>query len=102
MHRERGRSGKSGGLHSGEDASMKRERDPYVRGSRLKHSTESTLRHLAEMYGQNELKQAAEVARENARRCLEAADAKAAEKRVRKEQRASTAAGRAYAAPGRP
>jgi hypothetical protein len=30
-----------------------------------------------------------------ARRCLEAADAKAAEKRVRKEQRASTAAGRA-------
>ena len=48
---------------------MKRDRDPYVRGSMLKHSTESTLRHLAEMYGQNELKQAAEVARENARRC---------------------------------
>jgi hypothetical protein len=79
-------------VHVGEDVSMKRDRDPYVRGSMLKHSTESTLRHLAEMYGQNELKQAAEVARENARRCLEAADAKAAERRVRKEQRASTAA----------
>jgi hypothetical protein len=74
---------------------MKRDRDPYVRGSMLKHFTESTLRHLAEMYKQNELKQTAEVARENARRCLEAADAKAAEKRVRKEQRASTAAARA-------
>ena len=82
---------------------MKRERDPYVRGSRLKHSTESTLRHLAEMYGQNELKQAAEVARENARRCLEAADAKAAENRVRKkEERASTAAIVRNAAVGRP
>jgi hypothetical protein len=81
---------------------MKRDRDPYVRGSRLKHSTESTLRHLAEMYGQNELKQAAEVARENARRCLEAADALAAEKRVRKEQRASTAQVVHNAAPGRP
>jgi hypothetical protein len=46
------------------------------------------------MYRQNELKQAAEVARENARRCLEAADAKAAEKRVRKEERASTVANR--------
>jgi hypothetical protein len=63
---------------------MKRDRDPYVRGSRLKHYTESTLRHLAEMYGQNEFKQAAEVARENARRCLEAADAKAAERRMRR------------------
>ena len=62
---------------------MKRQRNPYVRGSRLKHSAEATLRHLAEMYEQNELKQAAEVASENARRCLEAADAKAAEKRVR-------------------
>jgi hypothetical protein len=80
-------------VHAGEDLSMKRDRDPYVRGSMLKHSPESTLRYLAEMYGQNELKQAAEVAR--ARRCLEAADAKAAEKRVRKEQRASIAAGRA-------
>jgi hypothetical protein len=56
-----------------------------VRGSTLKHSTESTLRHLAEMYGRNELKQAAEVARENTRRYLEAADAKAAEKAARKE-----------------
>jgi hypothetical protein len=92
MHREWGRSKSRVVVHAGEDVSMKRDRDPYVRGSMLKHSTESTLRHLAEMYGQNELKQAAEVARENARRCLEAADAKAAERRVRKEQRASTAA----------
>src|SRR5215510_12460342 len=92
MHREWGPN-KSGGRYAG-DVGMKRDRDPYVRGSMLKHSTESTLRHLAEMYRQNELKQAAEVARENARRCLKAADAKAAERRVRKEQRASTAAKR--------
>jgi hypothetical protein len=68
---------------------MKRDRGPYVRQSDLNHEGEPSLRYMAEMWAKNaqRFEQKAAVARENARRYLEAADARAAEKLARKERR---------------
>ena len=76
---------------------MKRDRGPYPSEYTLKASSEPTLRYLAEMYAKRaeEHEREAAIARENAKLCLEAADARAAEKRARKEaRRASRTEGR--------
>jgi hypothetical protein len=68
---------------------MKRERNPYVREYALKHLTEPSLRDLADMYTETaeQHEREAAIARENARHCLEAAEARAEEKRAKKEAR---------------
>jgi hypothetical protein len=72
---------------SDKDATMKCE--PYVTQGDLDHQGEPGLRHLANVYAKRaaEHELEAAIARENARQCLEAAEARAAEKRTRKEQR---------------
>jgi hypothetical protein len=71
------------------DAIMQRERTRHPLPSMLRHQGEPTLRYLAEMCTKRAevLKQEAAIERERARRYLEAADARAAEKRTRKEAR---------------
>ena len=70
---------------------MRRERNPYVREYALKHSTEPSLRDLAGIYTETaeRLEREAAIARENARHCLEAAEARAEEKRAKKEARSN-------------
>lgn len=59
---------------------MKRDRDPYVRQSDLKQG-EPFLRYMAALYIEEaeKLEAKAAIARENARRCLEAAERRATE-----------------------
>jgi hypothetical protein len=68
---------------------MRRERTRHPLPSMLRHQGESTLRYLAEMCTKlaEKLEKEATIERERARRYLEAADARAAEKRTRKDAR---------------
>jgi hypothetical protein len=68
---------------------MRRERTRHPLPSMLRHQGEPTLRYLAEMCTKlaEKLEKEAAIERERARRYLEAADARAAEKRTRKDAR---------------
>jgi hypothetical protein len=70
------------------DTIMQRERSRRPLPSMLKHQGEPTLRYLAEMCTKlaEKLEREAAIERERARRYLEAADARAAEKRTRKSR----------------
>jgi hypothetical protein len=70
---------------------VRRERSPHPLHSMLRHQGEPTLRSLAEMCTRRaeELEREAAIERERARRYIEAADARAAEKRARKEVRSA-------------
>jgi hypothetical protein len=68
---------------------MKHDQPPYLSDSELKQWGEPSLRQWADKYAQDaeRLEREAAHARDKARWFLEAADAKAAEKRARKEVR---------------
>ena len=68
---------------------MKHNRDRYLRDYELNHQGEPGLRELAEMFAKRaeEHEQEAAISQVNARRCLEAADARAREKAARRDAR---------------
>jgi hypothetical protein len=55
------------------EATIKRDRDPHVKHSELKHEGEPSLRYMAEMWAKDaeRLERAAAIARGNARLALE-------------------------------